>query len=63
MILLNGFIPISLYVTLELVKVFQVTLVLNSDLRMYHRESDTPFQCHTTNLNEDLGQVRERESV
>ena len=40
----------------------QCVLVLNPDLLMYHRESDTPFQCHTTNLNEDLGQVRKGQS-
>ncbi|KAG1664091.1 hypothetical protein FOA52_013275 [Chlamydomonas sp. UWO 241] len=57
MVMLSGFIPISLYVTLELVKLFQCALVFNTDLFMYHRESDTPFHCHTTNLNEDLGQV------
>lgn len=38
--------------------VMQCMLVLNPDLLMYHRASDTPFRCHTTNLNEDLGQVR-----
>eukprot|EP00967_Tisochrysis_lutea_P057954 scaffold73582_cov15-Tisochrysis_lutea.AAC.1 len=25
---------------------------------MYHKDSDTPFACRTTSLNEDLGQVR-----
>lgn len=25
---------------------------------MYHKESDTPFSCRTTTLNEDLGQVQ-----
>ncbi len=25
---------------------------------MYHADTDTPFSCRTTNLNEDLGQVR-----
>lgn len=55
-ILYNQFIPISLYVSLEVVKVIQC-LLLNSDLRMYHPPTDTPFVCRTTTLNEDLGQV------
>eukprot|EP00210_Caulerpa_lentillifera_P009184 g8756.t1 len=56
-ILLNQLIPISLYVTLELVKVIQC-LFLNWDRQMYHTDSDTPFLCRTTTLNEDLGQVQ-----
>ncbi|KAL3133538.1 hypothetical protein ABBQ38_007389 [Trebouxia sp. C0009 RCD-2024] len=57
MILINQLIPISLYVTLELVKVMQCTL-LTWDLHMYHQESGTPFLCRTTTLNEELGQVQ-----
>lgn len=56
-ILLNQLIPISLYVTLEVVKVIQC-LFLNWDRHMYHSETDTPFVCRTTTLNEDLGQVQ-----
>ena len=37
MILCNGFIPISLYITLEVVKVLQCVMVLNSDLLMWVR--------------------------
>lgn len=58
LILLSNMIPISLYVSLEVVKVFQCTLLLNSDRQMYHRDTDTPFVCRTTTLNEELGQVR-----
>ena len=56
-ILLNQLIPISLYVTLELVKVMQCTL-LSWDLHMYHKPTGTPFLCRTTTLNEELGQVQ-----
>jgi len=56
-ILLNQLIPISLYVTLEVVKVIQC-IFLNWDRQMYHKASDTPFVCRTTTLNEDLGQVQ-----
>ena len=55
-ILLNQFIPISLYVTLELVKVIQCYF-LNVDRRMYHKETDTRFNARTTSLNEELGQI------
>jgi hypothetical protein len=58
-ILLGNLIPISLYVTLEVVKVFQCSLLLNADRKMYHRDTDTPFVCRTTRLNEELGQVGE----
>lgn len=57
LILINQLIPISLYVTLELVKVIQCTL-LSWDLNMYHKASDTAFLCRTTTLNEELGQVQ-----
>lgn len=56
-LLLSNLIPISLYVTLEVVKVFQCALLFNQDRRMYHKDTDTPFVCRTTTLNEELGQV------
>lgn len=49
-------IPISLYVSMEIVKLFQ-TYMINQDLRMYDEESDTPMKARTSNLNEELGQV------
>ncbi|KAM3399257.1 hypothetical protein ACQJBY_004573 [Aegilops geniculata] len=56
MILYGYFIPISLYVSIELVKLLQA-LFINSDIHMYHEESDTPAHARTSNLNEELGQV------
>jgi phospholipid-transporting ATPase len=56
LILLNNFIPISLYVSMEMVKFLQA-LQINADLDMYHAESDTPALARTSNLNEELGQV------
>jgi magnesium-transporting ATPase (P-type) len=56
-ILFSNLIPISLYVTLEVVKVFQCALLFNQDRKMYHKDTDTPFVCRTTALNEELGQV------
>ncbi len=51
-------IPISLYVTLEMVKVLQCKLLYERDVLMYHPQSDTPLVARTTTLNEELGQVR-----
>ncbi|KAJ3201603.1 hypothetical protein HDU67_001199, partial [Dinochytrium kinnereticum] len=56
-VLFNAFIPISLYVTLEVVKLMQVVL-MNNDLAMYDAERDIPAEAHTSSLNEELGQVQ-----
>ena len=56
MILYGYFIPISLYISIELVKLLQATFI-NTDIHMYHEESDTPARARTSNLNEELGQV------
>ena len=56
MILLLGMVPISLYVTLEIVKFLQRFLMM-SDLQMYYEAKDQPFVPRTTALNEELGQV------
>jgi len=50
-------VPISLYVALEIVKLFQVVLIDN-DLEIYHAATNTPTVAHTSNLVEELGQVR-----
>ncbi|XP_008782426.2 putative phospholipid-transporting ATPase 9 isoform X2 [Phoenix dactylifera] len=56
MILYGYFIPISLYVSIEIVKVLQA-IFINQDIQMYHEESDKPAHARTSNLNEELGQV------
>src|SRR6056300_538879 len=56
-VLYGYLIPISLYVSLEIVKVFQGFVFLNKDRAMYHHETDTPALARTTNLNEELGMV------
>uniref|UniRef100_H2ZKG5 Phospholipid-transporting ATPase n=1 Tax=Ciona savignyi TaxID=51511 RepID=H2ZKG5_CIOSA len=56
-ILYNNLVPISLLVTLEVVKFIQA-IFINSDLDMYHEETDTPAMARTSNLNEELGQVK-----
>ncbi|XP_045492723.1 probable phospholipid-transporting ATPase IA isoform X3 [Colias croceus] len=57
LILYNNLIPISLQVTAEIVRFFQAKFIA-MDSEMYHAESDTPAMARTSNLNEELGQVR-----
>jgi phospholipid-translocating ATPase len=56
MMLYGYFIPISLYISIEIVKLLQA-LFINHDIHMYHEETDTPAHARTSNLNEELGQV------
>ncbi|CAN6467639.1 unnamed protein product [Victoria cruziana] len=50
-------IPISLYISMELVRLGQSYFMIG-DGRMYDSNSDSRFQCRSLNINEDLGQVR-----
>jgi phospholipid-transporting ATPase len=56
LILFNNFVPISLYVTMEMVHYVQASYI-NNDNEMYHDETNTPAKALTSNLNEDLGQI------
>lgn len=56
-LMLYGYlIPISLYVSIEIVKVMQ-SIFINRDQDMYYEEMDRPAHARTSNLNEELGQV------
>ncbi|KRH45810.1 hypothetical protein GLYMA_08G293900v4 [Glycine max] len=55
--LYSTIIPISLYVSIEMIKFIQSTQFINKDLCMYHNETNTPALARTSNLNEELGQV------
>ncbi|KAF8514608.1 aminophospholipid-transporting P-type ATPase [Gautieria morchelliformis] len=55
-ILYNNLIPISLVVTMEVVK-YQQAQLINSDLDMYYAPTDTPALCRTSSLVEELGQI------
>ncbi|KAL1953100.1 hypothetical protein VTO42DRAFT_3601 [Malbranchea cinnamomea] len=55
LIMFNTMIPISLYVSLEIVKVAQMFLL--NDIDMYDEVSDTPLEARTSTINEELGQV------
>ncbi|KAL0794464.1 hypothetical protein Bca101_065841 [Brassica carinata] len=54
--LYSYFIPISLYVSIEIVKVLQ-SIFINNDILMYYEETDKPAHARTSNLNEELGMV------
>ncbi|KAJ2609981.1 hypothetical protein H4S08_003822, partial [Coemansia sp. RSA 1365] len=56
-VMLNALIPISLYVTLEAVKIFQCWFI-QQDVAMFHAPSNTRAAARTTAINEDLGMVR-----
>jgi len=54
-IMFNTMIPLSLYVSLEIVHFVQM-LMLN-DIDMYDEVSNTPFEARTSTINEELGQI------
>ncbi|EOY02196.1 hypothetical protein QUC31_013395 [Theobroma cacao] len=56
LLLYSYFIPISLYVSIEIVKVLQ-SIFINQDIHMYYEEADKPAHARTSNLIEELGQV------
>uniref|UniRef100_A0A3Q3ICE6 Phospholipid-transporting ATPase n=1 Tax=Monopterus albus TaxID=43700 RepID=A0A3Q3ICE6_MONAL len=55
-IVLNTMVPISLYVSVEVIRLGQSKFI-NWDLQMYFSEKDTPAKARTTTLNEQLGQI------
>uniref|UniRef100_UPI00398F553A phospholipid-transporting ATPase IC-like n=1 Tax=Pristiophorus japonicus TaxID=55135 RepID=UPI00398F553A len=56
-IIINSILPMSLYVTFELLHVAQ-SCFINWDIKMYYAKSDTPAKARTTTLNEELGQIK-----
>ncbi|XP_051121058.1 phospholipid-transporting ATPase 1-like [Andrographis paniculata] len=50
-------IPISLYISMELVRVGQAFFMIR-DTRLYDESSNSRFQCRALNINEDLGQIK-----
>uniref|UniRef100_A0A8C9SFN3 Phospholipid-transporting ATPase n=1 Tax=Scleropages formosus TaxID=113540 RepID=A0A8C9SFN3_SCLFO len=55
-IVLNTMVPISLYVSVEVIRLGQSKFI-NWDLQMYYPEKDTAAKARTTTLNEQLGQI------
>ncbi|KAK1362770.1 Phospholipid-transporting ATPase [Heracleum sosnowskyi] len=56
LVLYGYLIPISLYISIEFVKVLQANFI-NRDMQMFDEVTETPAQARTSNLNEELGQV------
>ncbi|KAI3784286.1 hypothetical protein L1987_43383 [Smallanthus sonchifolius] len=50
-------IPISLYISMELVRIGQAYFMIRDD-KMFDAASNTRFQCRALNINEDLGQIK-----
>ena len=55
-IILQIIIPISLYITIEMVKMAEVYLI-HSDPLMQDKEKGEGVRCKSFNITEDLGQV------
>ncbi|XP_041825184.1 phospholipid-transporting ATPase ID-like [Melanotaenia boesemani] len=56
-IVLNTVVPISLYVSVELIRLVN-SFFIDWDRKMYYPKKDTPAQARTTTLNEELGQIK-----
>ncbi|XP_072800555.1 phospholipid-transporting ATPase VD isoform X2 [Vicugna pacos] len=56
-ILLQVLIPISLYVSIEIVKLGQIYFIQN-DVDFYNEKMDSTIQCRALNITEDLGQIQ-----
>uniref|UniRef100_A0A3P9JG78 Phospholipid-transporting ATPase n=1 Tax=Oryzias latipes TaxID=8090 RepID=A0A3P9JG78_ORYLA len=50
-------IPISLFVSIEIVKICQVYFI-HQDADLYDEETDSHLQCRALNITEDLGQMQ-----
>ncbi|XP_072118834.1 phospholipid-transporting ATPase VA isoform X1 [Mobula birostris] len=56
-IVLQVLIPISLYVSIEIIKICQVFFI-HQDIDLYDEETDSHLQCRALNITEDLGQIQ-----
>ena len=55
-IVLNTVVPISLYVSVEVIRL-AMSFLIGWDLKMWDDKSNTPARARTTTLNEELGQI------
>ncbi|XP_069480865.1 probable phospholipid-transporting ATPase IM [Ambystoma mexicanum] len=55
-IILNTVVPISLYVSVEVIRLGH-SYFINWDRKMYYFKNNTPAEARTTTLNEELGQI------
>ncbi|XP_070697783.1 phospholipid-transporting ATPase VD isoform X2 [Pempheris klunzingeri] len=56
-IVLQVLIPISLYVSIEIVKLGQIYFIHN-DLALYNEQLDSRIQCRALTITEELGQIQ-----
>ncbi|XP_055698047.1 phospholipid-transporting ATPase ID isoform X4 [Phlebotomus papatasi] len=56
-IVLNTVVPISLYVSVEVIR-FAQSFLINWDEKMHHKKTNTSAKARTTTLNEELGQIQ-----
>uniref|UniRef100_A0A3Q1HW51 Phospholipid-transporting ATPase n=2 Tax=Percomorphaceae TaxID=1489872 RepID=A0A3Q1HW51_ANATE len=56
-IILNTVVPISLYVSVEIIRLGN-SFYIDWDRKMYYARNDTPAEARTTTLNEELGQIK-----
>uniref|UniRef100_A0A674NHW8 Phospholipid-transporting ATPase n=1 Tax=Takifugu rubripes TaxID=31033 RepID=A0A674NHW8_TAKRU len=56
-IILNTVVPISLYVSVEVIRLGN-SFYIDWDSNMYYAQKDTPAEARTTTLNEELGQIK-----
>merc|ERR1719481_740640 len=56
-IVLNTVVPISLYVSVEVIRLF-LSKLIDWDTEMFDTASNTPAKARTTTLNEELGQIQ-----
>uniref|UniRef100_A0A671X971 Phospholipid-transporting ATPase n=1 Tax=Sparus aurata TaxID=8175 RepID=A0A671X971_SPAAU len=56
-IILNTVVPISLYVSVEIIRLGN-SFYIEWDRKMYYARKDTPAEARTTTLNEELGQIK-----
>ncbi|XP_005401072.1 PREDICTED: phospholipid-transporting ATPase FetA-like isoform X2 [Chinchilla lanigera] len=56
-IILNTMVPISLYISVEIIRLGN-SFYINWDRKMFYAPMNTPAQARTTTLNEELGQVK-----
>lgn len=56
-VLLQILIPLSLYITIEIVKLIHVYFISN-DLEMYSEDNDSGIDCRALNLTEELGNIQ-----
>jgi len=56
-LIFTNFVPISLLLTMEMVKYFQ-GMFISWDINLFYKETNTAAYVQTSTLNEELGQVQ-----